>query len=419
MSELINKVVTKHEIRGEVQVAKVYPELENLTVTPAKTIQSFNHPDSYGYDNVVVKAIDCETLNVKPKKEGQAFDGMYDKVNISAIDCETLNVTPKQENQSFNGMYDKVNVDAIEGDILNITPKEVKQSFNGLYEAVNVEPINTEEVTIDPDFSTQDTFEVVATEGKYIKKATVNKDANLKPEIILKGNSVYGIDGTGESGIDTSDATATAEDIVEGKTAYIDGKKIVGTYKLPYIRLEYIESDGNQYIVTDIKATSNVGAELTVSCISTQRGPFFGAWDYANNTPNGLMFGQNDEFGPASYAMATSSLWIYGKAGIDSDWHKFIYDPINSITTIDGFNVDAPLSNGLNENIHIFKANIYPGLTSNIRVSDCKLYRDGVLVRHYIPVMRRSDNMVCMYDLVNSQFILNAGTGSFTAGTEI
>lgn len=229
MSEMTNKVTTKHEIRGEVQITKVYPELENLTVTPTKENQSFNHPDSYGYNNVTVKAIDCKTLSVVPKKEEQAFDGMYDKVNVKAIDCETLNVTPKQENQSFDGMYDKVNVEKVQGSTLNVTPKEEHQSFNGLYETVNVVPINTEEITIDPDFSTQNTFEVTATEGKYIKKATVNKDANLVPENILEGEVVCGVEGTGRNGIDTSDATATAEDIRTGKTAYSNGERLTGT----------------------------------------------------------------------------------------------------------------------------------------------------------------------------------------------
>ena len=47
---------------------------------------------------------------------------------------------------------------------------------------------------------------------------------------IKKGITIGGITGTLES-LDTSDATATPEDILEGKTAYVNGVKIVGTRK--------------------------------------------------------------------------------------------------------------------------------------------------------------------------------------------
>lgn len=50
----------------------------------------------------------------------------------------------------------------------------------------------------------------------------------LTPDKIKSGETVLGVEGT-YKGLDTSDATATAEDIMEGKTAYVDGEKITGT----------------------------------------------------------------------------------------------------------------------------------------------------------------------------------------------
>ena len=52
-----------------------------------------------------------------------------------------------------------------------------------------------------------DNGSVTPDDGKYLSKVTVNVS----------------------KGVDTSDATATATDIVNGKTAYVNGNKIIGT----------------------------------------------------------------------------------------------------------------------------------------------------------------------------------------------
>lgn len=51
----------------------------------------------------------------------------------------------------------------------------------------------------------------------------------ISPGKIAVGNTILGISGTLEEGIDTSDANATAKDIVSGKTAYVNGNKLSGT----------------------------------------------------------------------------------------------------------------------------------------------------------------------------------------------
>ena len=64
----------------------------------------------------------------------------------------------------------------------------------------------------------------------YNSSNSDSSNGNLLPEYIKKGITLGGVTGTLES-LDTSDATASAEDIAWGKTAYVDGKKITGTYR--------------------------------------------------------------------------------------------------------------------------------------------------------------------------------------------
>ena len=66
--------------------------------------------------------------------------------------------------------------------------------------------------------------------GKYNTANNNSSSSNLLPEYIKEGITLGGVTGTLVD-LDTSDATATAMDITYGKTAYVDGKKITGTYR--------------------------------------------------------------------------------------------------------------------------------------------------------------------------------------------
>lgn len=65
--------------------------------------------------------------------------------------------------------------------------------------------------------------------GTYLTGTqTIEGDADLVAGNIKSGVQIFGVTGS-YSGIDTSDATAAATDIVTGKTAYADGRKVEGS----------------------------------------------------------------------------------------------------------------------------------------------------------------------------------------------
>ena len=82
----------------------------------------------------------------------------------------------------------------------------------------------------------------VANEGYATTSA--NAGSNLIANYILNGITIGGITGKMDV-LNTSDATATAEEISWGKTAYVDGEKITGTY-VPSNNYTFTDSYGNE-----------------------------------------------------------------------------------------------------------------------------------------------------------------------------
>lgn len=104
-----------------------------------------------------------------------------------------------------------------------------------------------------------------------------DKDTNLKPENLKAGITCLGVTGT-LTELDTSDATATSSDIVFGKTAYVNGKKIEGlVYEVPAGASLTLEGNGaedlpsqSKLLVTcpseaDVFFKQNSGADIVTS----------------------------------------------------------------------------------------------------------------------------------------------------------
>lgn len=98
--------------------------------------------------------------------------------------------------------------------------------------------LNGSTIVVEPELEnlevTPSTEEQVFKSKKYgfdevkVNGITAEIDKDIKPENIKAGVNILGVNG-GYEGIDTSDATALSEDILQDKTAYVNNEKITGT----------------------------------------------------------------------------------------------------------------------------------------------------------------------------------------------
>lgn len=74
----------------------VYPSLENLVVTPNTAEQVFNHPNSYGYDEVKIEPIPDSfiepTGTLEITENGEYNVREFEKANVNVISGYILNV---------------------------------------------------------------------------------------------------------------------------------------------------------------------------------------------------------------------------------------------------------------------------------------------------------------------------------------
>lgn len=187
-----------------------------------------------------------------------------------------------------------------------------------------------------------------------------------------------------------------------------------------YRRVEYLESSGLQYIVTDILPSNALGFDCTfytnsnVTSGSNYGCIFGGRYASGDNDCQFTTFTNSAYKGTFRFGNTTGyDAWITKETlqSVSKRSSTFINASGDSITVRNNEWIGGKI-----KPIYLFLLNnngtpVQGGLGCRIYVM--QFYDGNALIRNFIPCVRKSDSKPGMYDTVSKTFYTNAGSGEF------
>ena len=184
-----------------------------------------------------------------------------------------------------------------------------------------------------------------------------------------------------------------------------------------YFPLDYIESNGTQWIQTNFTPNQDTSIYVDVQCSGAHSGhaALCSARPTSSTSTNTIMIfllsgtaWNVDRGSTSSNRTAFPTVSLTDRITIDLNKHHMSFNKgevVHNFSSIDTFTCGGPLAL-----LYDYSHSQYP---MNARIYSCKVWDNGTLVRDFIPVLRLSDSMAGLYDKVNSIFYPDAAGGNF------
>lgn len=189
-----------------------------------------------------------------------------------------------------------------------------------------------------------------------------------------------------------------------------------------YQEVEYIESTGTQYI--DLGYLLLMYGDVEVYCKI--------AWTEFSALNSGQYTAFLGYNGNMQLAQAPSSQNV-GCACIGNAINQNVQYTLNQITEvnanlsstlanvyykIDGVDTGLARVSNTNSTVLLFSS-LNPQYNAKLKLYELILSHDNTPINHLIPCYRRSDNEICLYDIVQGGIWVNQGTGTFLKGNDV
>ena len=201
--------------------------------------------------------------------------------------------------------------------------------------------------------------------------------------------------------------------------------QIASEQKPEYTLLNYIESNGNQYIDSGIIGNSNSDVEIDMAFTNVNTQNIVGSrYNWGTNRFALTLIGTSGE---------TKNLYFY-KRSSNYPYKIYLATYLKERHTykinMDGLYIDgvkqilnddydtSTTAYTTNNSMYIFWTHD-TSYTYNydqkatIKLYGCKIYQNGELVRDFIPVLDTNE-VPCLFDKISSAYFYNQGTGTFT-----
>ena len=179
-----------------------------------------------------------------------------------------------------------------------------------------------------------------------------------------------------------------------------------------YKRLEYIQSTGTQYIITNYSPKQNTRMEARFKSSAN------GQWISGAVESNG-------QYGYGVYTNGTvfgTSSWIGSMNLYDGSWHDIVFENgslySDGVLKLSGTSSDFQTLRPVYIFAVNFGGNVDGRVSPGLALASLKYIENNVAAHDFIPC-QKPDGTIGLWDDVNSVFYGNAGTGTFTAGPAV